>query len=1324
MDGERLIQLLTQDFATVTIGVVIGCISIVIFARWYINQRGGKGKNTQKHALQAPIKARKEKSNAMSTREEDRGVEREVELQPTVDVQSREVAAEAQQVVEAEKRKQEEEEAKRKLQEEAEVKRKAEEEKARRKQQAKEAEAKRKEEEAKRIAEEKEAECQQQEARKAEAEAKQKAVEEKAVRKRQQQEAKRKLQEEAEVKRKAEEEEARRKRQAKEAEAKRKEEEEAKRKLQEEAEVKRKAEEEEARRKQQAEEAEAKHKEEKAKHKQQAKEVEAQRVQQELKRKADEEAAELQRQLEAEAQRKADEAAELQRQLEAEAKRRADEEAAELQRKQEEEAKHKADEEAAELKRQLEAEAQRKAHEAAVELQRQLEAEAKRKADEEAAELKRQQEAEQQRKAEEEAAELQRQQEAEAKRKADEEAVELQRHLEAEAKRKAEEEAVEQQRIQEAEAQRRAEEEAAAEAKRIADEKAAELQRQQEAEAKRKADEKAAEIKRQQEAEAKRKAAEEAAELQRQEGEKKRADEEAAVLQHRKAEASRKAYEESELQGQRKADVKRRPICIDGEEAKKMLEAEIRLQEAEFIRHQEAKVDPDSATLLTPRTSQSADPTPTVILTDPANDIVDDTWVHVPAGDDEDSSSADIIALSSEESSPTKTSNQRVDPKTVLTTDFARALHSKVEQIITDSTTDDGTTTDSSSLSEFDLTPLSSFESTPSTPSTLGEGSKKSALKKKLKKKKLALNLKAADVIAATKDKKSRRRALSARTSGRSEGTKPEPRVDSRSLFAALDVPQSPKADITRTISAPHNRLSDNRFTHPSHALSDSSPMTINRPALQRTERRMMFTPKTESSRSYRTRSQTSDSSKKPQKRLSGTPAGAASLARRPSVAEVLLNWEQQIAAKPQLLISIIKVQATVRRMLARKLRQRLQTAHELLDTEKSYLNRLHIVIEKFRQPALRILSTQECSAIFGVIKELANLHYNLCGQLVARITSPRTFQLRGVGELFLKRNDYYELYSKYIFNYEYAIKVVGEVKSSNPAFAKLLQETECTKECEFQDLKALLIEPVQRLPRYSLLLGELLKRSAGLEGTKVYLELEDARNKMRDITDHINDDKKQYESHLFAQYLFELFELKKGQHFSPNEDRVYIKSGTIIARTHWRRAERPRELFLFNDALVLVELQEPEKRKNKRKTIASCRRFLPLAYTPNVVPDIVYKVVEVIPLVTVICVKPSITDDTEFTVQQGSSKRKGTHEFVAQTDILAAEWVAAILSAVRLPPEASQSAANLTSTTMHDLSSSSPAFRGASSGLSHLTSRMAHKVSEVVDNLKEEHKQ
>lgn len=69
------------------------------------------------------------------------------------------------------------------------------------------------------------------------------------------------------------------------------------------------------------------------------------------------------------------------------------------------------------------------------------------------------------------------------------------------------------------------------------------------------------------------------------------------------------------------------------------------------------------------------------------------------------------------------------------------------------------------------------------------------------------------------------------------------------------------------------------------------------------------------------------------------------------------------------------------------------------------------------------------------------------------------------------------KLYVNYLNNYEKSNKTLSFLKNSNPRFLKYLTYIE-NNQLNYHDLSDFLIKPVQRLPKYILLLKDILKNT------------------------------------------------------------------------------------------------------------------------------------------------------------------------------------------------------------------------------------------------------
>ncbi|KAJ9066320.1 hypothetical protein DSO57_1010737 [Entomophthora muscae] len=156
---------------------------------------------------------------------------------------------------------------------------------------------------------------------------------------------------------------------------------------------------------------------------------------------------------------------------------------------------------------------------------------------------------------------------------------------------------------------------------------------------------------------------------------------------------------------------------------------------------------------------------------------------------------------------------------------------------------------------------------------------------------------------------------------------------------------------------------------------------------------------------------------------------------------------------------------------------RRWHLACEITDTEASYLKHLQTTLELFRDPLLVAPCPIPANAILGIFGHHERL-VALADSVKAALSTithrdawdPLT---SCIGPVFLSRNRFFRAYLDYIQGYLAAVDLVQRYESSSLAFRSILAKGTAANPAR-QTLKEMLILPVQRLARYSLLLQTL----------------------------------------------------------------------------------------------------------------------------------------------------------------------------------------------------------------------------------------------------------
>jgi hypothetical protein len=75
------------------------------------------------------------------------------------------------------------------------------------------------------------------------------------------------------------------------------------------------------------------------------------------------------------------------------------------------------------------------------------------------------------------------------------------------------------------------------------------------------------------------------------------------------------------------------------------------------------------------------------------------------------------------------------------------------------------------------------------------------------------------------------------------------------------------------------------------------------------------------------------------------------------------------------------------------------------------------------------------------------------------------------VGETFKRFTPFLKVYTDYINGYSDASKTLKEARKKNPQFEKWLKEQKKRPECKNLDLASFVVMPVQRIPRYRMIM-------------------------------------------------------------------------------------------------------------------------------------------------------------------------------------------------------------------------------------------------------------
>ncbi|XP_037004537.2 rho guanine nucleotide exchange factor 17 [Artibeus jamaicensis] len=306
-----------------------------------------------------------------------------------------------------------------------------------------------------------------------------------------------------------------------------------------------------------------------------------------------------------------------------------------------------------------------------------------------------------------------------------------------------------------------------------------------------------------------------------------------------------------------------------------------------------------------------------------------------------------------------------------------------------------------------------------------------------------------------------------------------------------------------------------------------------------------------------------------------------------------------------------------------------------LLDTEQSYVESLRTLMQGYMQPLKQAENSLLCDPslvdeIFDQIPELLEHHEQFLEQVRHCVQTWHAEQK--VGHLLIQsfsKDVLVNIYSAYIDNFLNAKDAVRVAKEARPAFLKFLEQS-MRENKEKQALSDLMIKPVQRIPRYELLVKDLLKHTP--EDHPDHPLLLDAQRNIKQVAERINKGvRSAEEAERHARVLQEIEAHIEGMEDLQAPMRRFLRQEMVI-EVKAVGGKKDRSLFLFTDLLVCTTL--------KRKS-GSLRRSSMSLYTAASVIDTAskYKLLWKLPLEDVDIIKGASQATNRENIQKAISR-------------------------------------------------------------------------------------
>ncbi|KAH3744563.1 protein piccolo [Pelomyxa schiedti] len=248
---------------------------------------------------------------------------------------------------------------------------------------------------------------------------------------------------------------------------------------------------------------------------------------------------------------------------------------------------------------------------------------------------------------------------------------------------------------------------------------------------------------------------------------------------------------------------------------------------------------------------------------------------------------------------------------------------------------------------------------------------------------------------------------------------------------------------------------------------------------------------------------------------------------------------------------------------------KRQRVLEELYTTEKTYLRGLGVLINEYLNPIKEtgssIMKPTLIPIIFHNITDIEKLSSNLCEALKQYDSSwtPES-SLADVFSPFVASIS--AVYTPYIQNYDKCVQAIYSLNEKSKAFTTFIENVKAKPASEGKDLAAYLITPIQRVPRYTLLLKEYLKVTPAEhpDSSGVNEVCHDLESLAASVNVSIKQEQNRNKLIEIEKSFVKLSADMKEQILS---DHLFIREGYLFKEC--RKSDKKRHFWLFSDCLI-----------------------------------------------------------------------------------------------------------------------------------------------------------
>ncbi|XP_035584581.1 FYVE, RhoGEF and PH domain-containing protein 2 isoform X2 [Zalophus californianus] len=237
----------------------------------------------------------------------------------------------------------------------------------------------------------------------------------------------------------------------------------------------------------------------------------------------------------------------------------------------------------------------------------------------------------------------------------------------------------------------------------------------------------------------------------------------------------------------------------------------------------------------------------------------------------------------------------------------------------------------------------------------------------------------------------------------------------------------------------------------------------------------------------------------------------------------------------------------------------------ELLETEKAYVARLHLLDQELLREARGSKAFPEdvVRLIFSNISSIYQFHAQFFLPELQRRLDSWTATPR-IGDVIQKLAPFLKMYSEYVKNFERAVELLATWTEKSTPFQEVITRIQSSEASGSLTLQHHMLEPVQRIPRYELLLKEYVQKLPAQAPDRA--DAQKALDMIFSAAQHSNAAVTEMER---LQDLWDVYQRLGLEDDIVDPSNTLLREGPVLKISFRRSDPMERYLFLFNNMLL-----------------------------------------------------------------------------------------------------------------------------------------------------------